>query len=115
MRKLMLLSACLLLTNLYSFAQDFSNKGKDFWVAYGYHQVMTTGNSQDMVLYFATEAATNVTVTIPGLGYTATYSVSANTVFTSNPLPKSGGQDARLLSESSAPENKGIHITSDQP
>jgi low temperature requirement protein LtrA len=64
MRKLMLMSACLLLTNLYSFAQDFSNKGRDFWVAYGYHQVMTTGNSQDMVLYFATEAATNVTVSI---------------------------------------------------
>lgn len=111
----MLMSACLLLTNLYSLAQDFSNKGRDFWVAYGYHQVMTTGNSQDMVLYFATEAATNVTVTIPGLGYTATYSVPANTVFTSNKLPKAGAQDARLLTESSAPENKGIHITSDQP
>jgi gliding motility-associated-like protein len=115
MRKLMLMSAFLTLTNLYSFAQDFSNKGRDFWVAYGYHQVMTTGNSQDMVLYFATEAATNVTVTIPGVGYSATYSVPANTVFTSSPLPKAGAQDARLLNESSTAENKGIHITSDQP
>ncbi len=74
----MLMSACLLLTNLYSLAQDFSNKGRDFWVAYGYHQVMTAGNNQEMVLYFATEAATNVTVTIPGLGYSATYSIPAN-------------------------------------
>ena len=115
MRKMFLLSAVLLLTNLYSFAQDFSNKGRDFWVGYGYHQVMTTGNGQEMVLYFATEAATNVTVSIPGLGYSVTYSIAANTVFTSNPLPKSGAQDARLLNESAAPENKGIHITSDQP
>ncbi len=110
-----LLSAVLMLTNLYSLAQDFSNKGRDFWVGYGYHQVMTTNNVQEMVLYFATEAPTNVTVSIPGLGYSVNYSIPANTVFTSNPLPKTGAQDARLLNESAAPENKGIHIISDQP
>jgi gliding motility-associated-like protein len=98
-------------------AQDFSNKGKDFWVAYGYHEVMTDGgNLQEMVLYFATEAVTTVKVTIPGLGYTVTYSnIPANTVFTSNPIPKTGVQDARLLSESTTPENKGIHIEADHP
>ncbi len=98
-------------------AQDFSNKGKDFWVAYGYHEVMIDdGNKQQMVLYFATEALTTVKVSIPGLGYTQTYSnIPANTVFTSAPLPKSGAQDARLLAESPAPENKGIHIEADEP
>ena len=39
----------------YSNAQDFSNKGKDFWVGYGYHEIMVAGNVQDMVLYFANE------------------------------------------------------------
>jgi gliding motility-associated-like protein len=97
-------------------SQDFSNKGKDFWVAYGYHERMTGGNSQDMVLYFATEFVTTVTVTIPGLGYTQTYAnIPANTVFTSNTIPKAGPQDARLFNESTLPENKGIHITSDRP
>lgn len=100
-------------------AQDFSNKGKDFWVAYGYHQIMTAAtntNLQEMVLYFATESVTTVTVSIPGLGYTQTYSnIPANTVFTSNPIPKVGAQDARLLAESSGPENKGIHIVADHP
>ncbi len=100
-------------------AQDFSNKGKDFWVGYGYHQQMTNGGgggTQDMVLYFATEAVTTVTVTIPGTGYSQTYSnIPANTVFTSNPIPKSGAQDARLTGESISPEKKGIHITSDKP
>ncbi|MFT3981305.1 MAG: PKD domain-containing protein [Ferruginibacter sp.] len=115
MRKLLfilLLSA----TGICASAQNFSNKGKDFWVAYGYHQVMNSGNLQNMVLYFATDQVTNVTVSIPGLGYTQTYSnIPANTVFTSNAIPKAGVQDARLLTESSAAENKGIHIVADKP
>lgn len=106
----------LFLTGLAATAQDFSNKGKDFWVGYGYHVRMNTGGggSQEMVLYFATEAVTNVTVSIPGLGYSVTYpNIPANSIFTTNPLPKSGTQDARLMTEGVA--NKGIHITSDKP
>jgi gliding motility-associated-like protein len=118
MRKLHLLSTVVLAIFWagISFAQDFSNKGKDFWVAYGYHQVMTGGNAQNMVLYFATEAVTTVTVSIPALGYTQTYpNIPANTVFTSAPIPKTGLQDARLTAASTAPEDKGIHITSTKP
>lgn len=98
-------------------AQDFSNKGTDFWVGYGFHCRMfqnNSGGAQDMVLYFATEAVTNVTVSIPGLGYSKTYSnIAANTIFTTSPLPKNGGQDARLIQEGIT--DKGIHITSDKP
>lgn len=105
-----------LLPVLWSHAQDFSNKGKDFWVAYGYHQDMMVANNQEMVLYFATEAITTVTVSIPGTGYTKTYTdIPANTVFTSAPIPKSGTQDARLKNESLAGEDKGIHITATRP
>ena len=119
MKPIYLLStlALAMLAGSVSFAQDFSNKGKDFWVGYGYHERMTAGNggTQDMVLYFATEAVTTVTVTIPGTGYSQTYSnIPANTVFTSATIPKTGAQDARLTGESIAPENKGIHITSDK-
>src|SRR5215203_626668 len=111
------LHAIVLLTGLVmagtAFAQDFSNKGKDFWVGYGLHCRMfqnNTGGTQEMVLYFATEAVTNVTVSIPGLGYTQTYSnIPANTIFTTNPLPKTGAQDSRLTTEGIS--NKGIHIT----
>lgn len=98
-----------------SYAQDFSNKGKDFWVAYGYHQVMNGGNQQEMVLYFAADQNSVVSVSIPSTGYFQTYNVAANTVVTSNPIPKSGAQDARLTAASVFPENKGIHITSDKP
>ncbi|HYD92678.1 MAG TPA: hypothetical protein VEA37_14475, partial [Flavobacterium sp.] len=96
------------------FAQDFSNKGKDFWVGYGYHVRYDLNNAQDMVLYFATEAVTSVKVEIPAIGYSQTYNnIPANTIFTSNPLPKTGSQDARLRTEGVL--NAGIHITSDKP
>jgi len=119
MRKIYLLSTLVLtiFCGSISYAQDFSNKGKDFWVAYGYHQTMIGGggNGQDMVLYFAAEQLTNVTVSIPALGYTQNYTVPANTTIASAALPKAGAFDCRLTAESSAPERKGIHITSDKP
>ncbi len=93
-------------------AQDFSNKGKDFWVGYGYHQVMTTGNGQQMVLYFAAEQNSNVTVSIPANGYVQNYFVPAGSVVTSAPIPKTGPQDSRLMAEGYS--NNGIHITSDK-
>jgi gliding motility-associated-like protein len=115
MKRLYLLSTLVLtlLAGKVVVAQDFSNKGKDFWVAYGYHQQMYPGqsNGQDMVLYFATDVITTVTVSIPGLGYSQTYpNIPAGTVFASNPIPKSF-PDARLTVEGLS--DKGIHVTSD--
>jgi len=105
-------------------AQDFSNKGKDFWVGYGYHVRMKQAanggsvNDQDMKLYFATDGPTNITVTIPGIGWTRTYSTTSTTpnIIISDLIPKSTatGGDVRLLDESQSPEQKGIHITSDR-
>ncbi len=114
MRKLLLLTVTIL-ASFTVFSQDFSNKGKDFWTGYGYHQVMTTGNQQQMVLYFATDQVTNITITIPGLGYTQTLtSPAGNNVLTSAAIPKINPQDARLLNTQGT-FDKGIHITSDKP
>ena len=119
MRKFLLglLASCTVFTAV---SQDFSNKGKDFWVGYGYHQVMSNNNGQEMKLYFATDQVTTVVVTIPGIGWTRTYAnIPANTVFTSGAIPKGAAptptDDARLRFESDSPEDKGIHITSDKP
>jgi len=119
-KKLLFLAA--VISSVTAFSQDFSNKGRDFWVGYGSHCDMynangtlnATGGAQDMVLYFATEALTTVTVSIPTIGYTQTYSnIPANTIFETPAIPKSGANDARLGAEGTS--NKGIHITSDQP
>jgi hypothetical protein len=106
----------------FSLAQDFSNKGKEFWVGYGSHVAMynanngtidAAGGAQDMVLYFTSDRNANVKVEIPSLGWTNTYSVVANAVTTSARLPKTGAQDSRITSEGKSV--KGIHITSDVP
>lgn len=121
MRKFLTLLV-LLLANLYSYSQDFSNKGKDFWVAYGSHVSMynadgtpntINGGSQEMVLYFTSDKNATVTVNIPATGWTRTYSVIANQVTTSDLIPKSGLNDARIYAEGKT--NKGIHITSTEP
>lgn len=100
-------------------AQDFSNKGKDFWLGYGFHVNMGAGvaanqnNLQDMVLYFTSDKNANVTVDIPGINYKKSYSVLANQVTTSDPIPKTGTQDARIYGPGTF--DRGIHIESDVP
>jgi gliding motility-associated-like protein len=119
MNKRLLLSTLLVFFSFIAIAQDFSNKGKDFWLGYGYHVNMGAGvaanqqNLQDMVLYFTSTQNAQVTVEIPALGYTQTYSVAANSVTTTNPLPKSGTQDCRIVD--TGLYNRGIHVFSNVP
>src|SRR5687767_11597792 len=79
-----------------SYGQNLSNRGKDFWVAYGHHQFFETNNSQEMVLYFSAEEPANVTVSINGTTWVRNYSIPANTVIASEFIPKSGTFDARM-------------------
>ncbi|NSL90394.1 PKD domain-containing protein [Chitinophaga sp. Mgbs1] len=111
---------------LHSFAQNLSNKGKEFWVGYGHHQFMEPGwtNSQEMILYLSAEQPATVTVSINGTAWTRTYNIPANTVITSDLIPKVGGFDARLYSPppsfggtggEGVFTNKAIHIQSNVP
>lgn len=102
-----------------SFAQNKSNKGKEFWLGYGYNSwfFVPDGtlppNSQELNLYLTTEAAATVTVSIPNTGWSQTLNIPANTVDASILIPKTGGNDARMLTEGLG--NKAIHIVSDTP
>ena len=100
-------------------AQDFSNKGREFWVGYGNHVSMfnndgsvnnANGGSQNMVLYFTSDQDADVTVEIPNTSWTRTYKVIANQVTTSEVIPKTGLEDARITGEGKF--DKSIHITS---
>ena len=125
MRKIILLSTGLLIF-LFGFSQDFSNKGKDFWVGYGSHVSMYNANgtlnngggSQDMVLYFTSDVQANVTVTIPATGWTRNYTIvpppAGTGLVETQVIPKSGADDARLGAEQKYLK-RGIHITSDKP
>lgn len=130
-------------------AQNFTNKGKEFWVGYGHHQYMepscdgnsAAANDMNMVLYLSAEQPAKVTVTIdnsakiPGFpsGWIRTYNIPANTVISTENLPKGGTDAARSGSDPNFDarlfdnpyplgtggegiwKKKGIHIVSDVP
>ena len=124
MRKLILIAlftaaACLSLT-----AQDFSNKGKEFWIGYGNHVRMQNntpwpstncvqqGNNQicpeKMELYITSDVATQGKVEIAGIGFSQTFTVTANQITTVE-IPRAAG----LPDEGTY--NSGIHVTAEKP
>jgi gliding motility-associated-like protein len=97
-------------------AQDKSNRGREFWLAYGYDYSFfheSPVNAQELALYISAEQAAVVTITITNTGYSQTLTIPANTVDATIFIPKSGPNDARTLTDGL--QNKGIHIVSDVP
>jgi gliding motility-associated-like protein len=109
----------ILVVSLLSFvakAQDKSNRGKEFWLGYGYNWIFdneTSQNSQELVLYLSTEAPATVTVSVTNTSWSQTVNIPANTVDTSIKIPKTGADDARIFNEGL--HNKAVHIVSDTP
>ena len=99
-----------------SFSQNVTNKGKEFWLGYGYCWVFDNEmsvNTQELVLYLSAEQPANVTVSVNGTSRSKTVSIPANTVNATITIPKSGPEDARIFNEGAF--SKAIHIVSDTP
>ncbi|NEU09516.1 PKD domain-containing protein [Flavihumibacter sp. R14] len=90
------------------FAQSTSNKGRDFWLGYGNHVRGYDNNTQRMVVYITSDVSTSGRLEIPGIGHSATYSVTANSITTVE-IP----QSAYLRQEGLS--NQAIHITAERP
>ncbi|MEO7313203.1 MAG: PKD domain-containing protein [Chitinophagaceae bacterium] len=101
--KLLISTSLLLLCGFSGFAQNFSNKGKEFWVGYGHHQYMEPScdgagaatNDMNMVIYLSAEEPATVTVTIDSSGsapfvpaWKRIYVIPAYTVISTENLPK---------------------------
>ncbi|NML23629.1 T9SS type B sorting domain-containing protein [Pseudoflavitalea sp. G-6-1-2] len=101
----------LLLTGCYfAHGQDFTNKGKEFWLGFGNHQDMYTASKPMMDIYITSETDTRVTVDVPALGITiGTYNVKANKITEVTSFP-----DLLWLAEEGV-SGKGIHIVAEQP
>ena len=102
------------ISNLY--AQDKSNRGKEFWLAYGFDYSFfheSPVNEQELALYISTEQAATVIVTVTNTGYTQTLNIPANTVDATILIPKSGANDARTLTDGL--QNRNVHIESTVP
>ena len=97
-------------------AQDKSNRGKEFWLGYGFDYSFYNEspiNQQDLAIYISTIQAATVTVSINSTGWTQTLNIPANTVDATIIIPKSGPNDARILTDGLS--TRGIHIVSDVP
>lgn len=92
-----------------SFSQDFSNKGKDFWVGYGNHiRMFNAGGAEAMQIYLTSDVSTTGDITISSIGFTQSFTVTQNQV-TVVSIPRT----AALLDEGLY--NHGIHITALKP
>jgi hypothetical protein len=56
----------ILLFPLISWTQDFSNKGREFWLSYSYHVGMVEGGNPTMTIYLTSEVLTRFTVDVFG-------------------------------------------------
>jgi len=91
------------------YSQDFSNKGKDFWIAYGNHvRMFNAGGAEKMQIYITSDVSTTGNITIPSIGFNQNYTVNANQITTID-IPRT----AALLDEGLY--NHGIHVTSVSP
>jgi gliding motility-associated-like protein len=101
-------------------AQNKSNRGKEFWLGYSFgSNFFSNGlsdpvNAQELTLYISTEQQTaNVTVTINNTSWVQSLTIPANTADASIIIPKSGLNDARILSDGLS--SKAVRIVSDVP
>src|SRR5438874_4497498 len=99
-----------ILTCLCASAQDFSNKGKEFWLAYCYHVGMiNAGGPPTMTLYITSDIATTYTVEIYGGATIQTGSISSGQVVTAT-IPA-----AYFINDEGIFTNKAIRVTAAKP
>jgi len=62
------------------FSQDFSNKGKEFWISYSYHVGMSGGGNPVMTLYITSDVNTSYSVEIYGASTLQSGTITAGQV-----------------------------------
>lgn len=110
MRKF-LIAAFAVLTSFSAVSQDFSNKGKDFWLAYSYHvgMINTAAGPPTMTLYLTSDVSANYTVDIYGVGTITNGTILPNQVIPVN-IP-----NAYFIDNEGIFNGKAIHVTSNNP
>ncbi len=116
MRRIIPILIIALIYNFTATGQNKSNRGNEFWLGYGFNYGFFNDppvNQQELALYISTVQAATVTVSVNSTGWTQTLNIPANTVNATIFIPKSGPNDARILTDGLS--TKGIHIVSDVP
>ncbi len=108
LRNLLLVGILCLATPVLLFSQDFSNKGKEFWISYSYHVSMVQGGNPVMTLYITSDVATTYTVKIYGGVTIQSGNLSAGQVVSVN-IPNTYFIDNEGLFS-----GRTIHVTTDK-
>ncbi|MEO6729895.1 MAG: PKD domain-containing protein [Ferruginibacter sp.] len=112
--RIRLLLLLIIFTSLTGLSQDFSNKGKDFWIAYPAHIDAT---ASAMGIYITSDV--NATGTITVGGNILPFTLTANNVVKKFIGPNGGGDAPNtgvyLTSQDGIAIGAAIHVISDQP
>ncbi|MDB5253610.1 MAG: hypothetical protein JWP27_2779, partial [Flaviaesturariibacter sp.] len=104
------LCLALIAASVLAYAQDFSNKGKEFWIAYSYHVGMVnTGGTPTMTLYLTSDVTTTYKVEAYGSTTIQTGTITAGQVqLVSVPNSYFINADGKF-------SGRAIHVTSQKP
>ena len=106
LRLLFTLVTIILFTCIRASAQDFSNRGREFWLAYCYHVGMINpGGPPTMTLYITSDQATTYSVEIYGGSVIQSGSIAAGQVVTAIVPPN------YFINDEGSFTKKAIHIT----
>ncbi len=107
--KLFTSSIFILIFSLISKGQDFSNRGKEFWLSYSYHVGMLGGESPDMTIYLSSDVLTNFKVEVFGGPIIQTGTIRAGEVI-SVTIP-----NQYFINDEGMFNNRAIRVTSEKP
>ncbi len=115
MRKILLL-ALVFVTSFTAFGQDFSNKGKDFWLCFASHVPNSAANLPRLSIFITSDQASTGTVTMPNGAYSATFNLNAGNNYYQelivNPTGAPGNYYIKAI-ESNTVINKSIRVKTD--
>src|SRR5258705_11776236 len=108
MRNYCLLSSLILvlLVGKNSAAQDFSNKGKEFWLCFPAH--VPSGQQASLSLFITSDKSSKGTISVNG--FSTTFNVTANQIAGPINIPYANAYVAQVYP---TVVNKGIHVTVD--
>src|SRR6476620_9947956 len=99
----------ILLFPLISWTQDFSNKGREFWLSYSYHVGMVEGGNPTMTIYLTSEVLTRFTVDVFGGSVIQTGVIQPGAVV-SVTIP-----NLYFINDEGLFTNRAIRVLGDQP
>jgi gliding motility-associated-like protein len=99
----------ILLFPLISWTQDFSNKGREFWLSYSYHVGMVEGGNPTMTIYLTSEVLTKFTVEVFGGSVIQTGVIQPGAVV-SVTIP-----NLYFINDEGLFSNRAIRVIGDQP